>query len=385
MRICLFTISPKLGGGVITKTILLIKYFKSKGHTVDWYYPSYNGDIPSYVSNFSKENSINVKEIFAIPYLRVFDAFDPFRQVKKKYDIYQVISGFCLDGMIFRKLRNNFFIWAASTYASEKYNTNRLKFYRPKELISIINIRLGKYLEKKYAKFAYKVFSNSITTRNKISSEFNIEVDRITVAYPLIDLNRYSFFPLEKKQFKEKYILFIGIFSKRKNIELLLSAFKELNKKIKGVRLKLVGNTNGLFHYYHNLCVEMGISKEVEIIGEVKDIYPFYRDAVVTVLPSHEEGFGMVLAESLACGTPVVSTKCGGTIEIIDDGINGYLVDDDPINMSEAIIKIIQNEKLRLSMSIAGRKKIEQNFSVEKTGEIFLNEYDDYLRTRNNA
>ena len=45
---------------------------------------------------------------------------DPFREIPDKYDIYQVISGFCTDGMIFRSKHRKFFIWAASTYISEK-------------------------------------------------------------------------------------------------------------------------------------------------------------------------------------------------------------------------------------------------------------------------
>jgi len=382
MKICLFSISPKCGGGVVTKTILLIKYLKSQGCSVDWYYPRHKGESPSYVHTFINENNIKPKEINSIPYFRALDAFDPLHQIPKTYDIYQVVSGFCLDGMVFRQLKNEYFIWSASTFRSEKYNSQALKFYRPKELISKINIVLGKHFEKKYSQFAYKIFSNSLFTKNEISSALEIPPEKIRVVYPIIDLDKYSYLPLKKRSPKEKYILFVGIFSKRKNIDLLLRSFRELYQCDKELRLKLVGNNNGYFAFYRGLCKNLGINDSVDFIGEKKDITPFYKNALVTVLPSKREGFGMVLAESLACGTPVVATRCGGTKEIIDDGVNGFLVDDNEIEMADAISRIIYDINVRDKMSLTGRKKIENQFSMEKIGKIFMNEYKSYIKRK---
>lgn len=382
MKICIYSISPKKGGGVITKTMLLIQYLLTAGHSVDWYFPMAKGKLPKYVKNFTQSNKIQTKEIFSIHLLRILDALDPFRQIPEKYDIYQVISGFCLDGMVFRNQRHKYFIWAASTYNSEKEEIYGLEFLNPKKLISYINIGIGKRYEKKYARFAFKVFSNSKITKNKLSTDLGLHINSIKVAYPIIDLEKYIYKPIELRDANEKFILFVGIFSGRKNIDLLIDAFYLVNKNRKDIKLKLVGNTNGYLNQYQHKCETLKIQDYVEFVGEVKDNYKYFSNALVTVLPSKEEGFGMVLAESLATGTPVVATKCGGTEEIIDNGQNGFLVNNKPIEMADAILKIIEDDNLKKSMSKNGRTKIENYFSPESTGNIFIQEYKAFLNTQ---
>lgn len=381
MKICIYSISPQYGGGVVTKTLLLIKYFKSCGYTVDWYFPKKKGELPKYVKIFCELNTIKMTGIMSIPYLRFLDGLDIFNQIPKNYDIYQVISGFCSDGLVFRNHKNKYFIWAASTYKSEKFNYKKLKLYRPKEFINKLNIFCGMFLEKKYAKNSFKIFSNSNVTKNKIISDLSLKDKKIRVAYPIIDLDRYHFKSTYEKRINGGYILFVGIFSDRKNIELLLQAFKIIQSKKTDLKLKLVGNTNGQKSKYHSLVEYYGIEEKVEIIGEVEDVHQYFSNALVTVLPSNEEGFGMVLAESLACGTPVVSTKSGGVTEIVDHNLNGFLVDSDPQEMADRVLQIILDKKLMNRFSINGFEKVRNTFSSSKVGEIFIYEYKKYLKS----
>jgi len=379
MDICIYSISPKKGGGVITKTILLIKYLKSLGHKVDWYYPNARGKVPRYIQDFVAEYEVITKEIFAIPYLRSLDALDPFGQIPKKYDIYQVVSGFCFDGMVFRQVKNKYFIWSASTISSEKFGASELRLLNLKNIVSLINIKTGFFLEEKYAKLSYKVIANSEVTKAKISRDLDIEKKDISVIYPLIDLDKYAFRPMDRRLLKEKYILFVGIFSKRKNIDLLLRSFKLVANRQKDVRLKLVGNPNGFLDEYQKQCQDLDIESRVDFVGEVKDNYDYYSNALLTALSSVEEGFGMVMAESIACGTPVVSTRCGGVSEIVNHGVNGFLTSSNPQDMSRFMLKIIEDPELRSRMSQAGRSTIKDKFSAEVGGEKFLKEYQAFI------
>jgi glycosyltransferase involved in cell wall biosynthesis len=78
-----------------------------------------------------------------------------------------------------------------------------------------------------------------------------------------------------------------------------------------------------------------------------------YQEAKCFVLPSYEEGFGMVILEAMACGIPVVSTRCGGPNDIVLDGENGYLVDIGDVNaMAEKILALCIKKKIYIKIFI---------------------------------
>ena len=179
----------------------------------------------------------------------------------------------------------------------------------------------------------------------------------------------------------------MGIFSKRKNIDLLLKSFQIINKKNKNknLKLKLVGKTNGHKNYFNKLISDLDLSDYVEIVGEVADNKIWYQNAICTISTSYEEGFGMVLAESLACGTPVIATNSGGVTDIVIDNITGFVVNYDELEISEKIIELYEDKELRKSFSESGRKHIENSFSIETTGPKFIKEYKNFLKVKNDS
>lgn len=102
-------------------------------------------------------------------------------------------------------------------------------------------------------------------------------------------------------------------------------------------------------------CARSGTQRDVTFLGlgKVSDLPALYQGASVTVLPSVAEAFGMVLAESLAAGTPVVGTRHGGITEIIDDDLVGRLFDpgdfhrqtDNFRGLAEAIVAVLERGK----------------------------------------
>lgn len=119
-------------------------------------------------------------------------------------------------------------------------------------------------------------------------------------------------------------------------------------------------------------------SKEGNVvwIGYQKDMITFLSNSHIVVLPSYREGLPKSLIEACAIGRPIVTTDVPGCREVVEDGVNGFLVPlKDSKSLSEAIEKLILDKELRIKMGNAGRRLAEREFSLEsviqKTFEIY--------------
>lgn len=375
MKICLYSLSPKVGGGVVVKTIHLLRYLIEAGHNIVWVYPKVSGTFPSYVQSFLEDYQLKTIEKTTIPYFRILDSIDFFSEIEGDFDIYQVISGYCVDGMVFRRLPNKYFIWSATTLRAEKYSIALSKTRSLKHVVTYLNFKLGLLLDKYAAQGAYKIFAASAPSRENIVTEFSLMPDKVDVIHPIIDTERYAYKPLSSRSDQEPYVLYMGIFSGRKNIDLLIQSFVLVHKQNSLIKLKLVGKLNGFGNYFQTLIKTLGLESCVEIVGEVPENTIWYQNAICTVLTSFEEGFGMVLAESLSCGTPVVSTNSGGVTDIVKDGVNGFLVEYCEEEVSQAILKLHDNVEMREYFSVNGREHVVKSFSIAAIGSKIVSEY----------
>jgi glycosyltransferase involved in cell wall biosynthesis len=73
----------------------------------------------------------------------------------------------------------------------------------------------------------------------------------------------------------------------------------------------------------------------------------------------------------MACGCPVVSTRCGGPEEFVIHDETGLLTDAEPVEMADAILRLLGNPKLRQRMGAAAREKVTQDYSLSKATDIF--------------
>lgn len=382
MKICLYSLSPKTGGGVVMKTILLIKYLIKNQHEVVWVYPKVQGDLPSYIDDFLDEYMLKTIEIRTLPYFRALDPVDFYKQIKGSYDIYQVVSGYCSDGIVFKNFPRKYFIWSATTLRAEKYSINFLSIKSLKSFVSYINFRIGIALEYYAAHRAYKIFAASGPSKLNIINELNVDPVKVDVINPIIDTERYAYKSISSRPKNEDYVLYMGIFSERKNIDLLVKSFFHVHSANKNIQLKLVGKLNGFGQHFEKLIKSLGLQDCVEVIGEVADNTVWYQNALCTALTSYEEGFGMVLAESLSCGTPVIATNSGGVSDIVKNGVNGFLVDYSEIEISQSILKLHNDIDLREKFSINGRRHVEDSFSINALGSKFLAEYNKFLKEK---
>ena len=169
-------------------------------------------------------------------------------------------------------------------------------------------------------------------------------------------------------------LLAVGRLSEQKNYPNLLQAFAGLEASSVLPRLVIAGD-GPLREDLLSLAESLGVLDRVTILGVRHDVPALLSACDLFVLSSAREGFGLVVAEAMACDRVVVATNCGGVKEVV--GEIGYLV---PPHDSAALaatlacaLRLSPEERLRLGQ--AGRDRVIANFSLDTTAERYLTIY----------
>ena len=122
--------------------------------------------------------------------------------------------------------------------------------------------------------------------------------------------------------------------------------------------------------------------KQVDYLGQVpySEVIEHIKNAHVCALPSFAETFGMVTIESMALQKPVVNTNIGWAKELIEDGVDGYLVHPFNIDLySEKILELMDNVDLSIKMGKAARLTVEKTFDIENNAQINIDFYNSLI------
>jgi len=179
------------------------------------------------------------------------------------------------------------------------------------------------------------------------------------------------------------YILCVGrLGDSRKNVGLLFEAYARLRRQLDDAPRLVLAGLSGPTEQDWARARTLGIRDHVEMRENVpeEELAALYRNARLFVLSSNEEGLGLVLAEAMASGTPVVSTDCGGPSTLIEDGETGILVPTgNAAVLANRMAWVLSHPESARAMGRAGRARIEKKFSIEAAGERFLRVYDQLL------
>ncbi len=191
-----------------------------------------------------------------------------------------------------------------------------------------------------------------------------------------------KFFTVQKDEHPNR-ILFVGGIEERKGLDVLIRALARIKMDIPDIELHIVGGIRKVV-YHHSilgLIRSHNLEKNVVFCGQLPDsaLLHEYREAAVFVLPSYEESQGIVILEAMATGTPVVATRAGGIPDMIQDGINGILVEcGDDRAMAAGIISLLQDSTRRRTLEEAGRENAQQ-FRPEIVARQHLDVYSRVL------
>jgi glycogen synthase len=199
--------------------------------------------------------------------------------------------------------------------------------------------------------------------------------DRSVVIYNGVDCLKY--FPArEGSGGAPVRVLFVGRLVEGKGVHIALQALRQLtNERRKAIHLSIVGVVAPPIAYYESLksfIVEHNLRAQVEFIEPVgNEAMPqLYNQYDILILPSHKEGFSMVILEAMACGLAVVATPVGGNAEILLDEENSLtFAVDDAGALARQLERLIDEPQLRSRLSGNAARLVKERFALEQMVE----------------
>jgi len=194
-----------------------------------------------------------------------------------------------------------------------------------------------------------RVIANSRQVKAEISRHYGVDPERIRVIYNGLDRHRFQ--PLEDTALKALrqrlgappaagLVLFVGSGFKRKGLTYLIEAFGSL--KDRQSVLWVVGKGDAA--PYRRLAERLGCTGRVKFWGPQEEVASFYQAATVLALPTLYDPCSNVVLESLACGTPVVTTAANGAAEFLAPGLSGEILaqPDDVAGLAQALAAYLE-------------------------------------------
>ncbi|MBD0361050.1 MAG: glycosyltransferase family 4 protein, partial [Nitrososphaeraceae archaeon] len=199
--------------------------------------------------------------------------------------------------------------------------------------------------------------------------KFNTKASIIRVIPPGIDLKYYDNLGVEKEY--QSYVLFIGRLVYYKNLEILISSFKEITKRLPDAKLVAVGD-GPMRDKWEKMVSELHLDKNIEFTGFIshEKKVELLSKCSALLFPSSVEGFGLVLLEAFAMSKPVLVADVKPFDEIVDEGIDGFMLPaQNPDKWSEKIIFLLLNKRMCEIMGSKGRLKVENKFNIKNVGD----------------
>lgn len=236
-------------------------------------------------------------------------------------------------------------------------------------------IRAKKWLEKTVYQRSQQFIVLSQTFRNILHQEYGVPLEKIHVVPGGVDIDRFNI-ELSQAEARSKLgwhsdrptIFCIRRLAKRMGLENLLTAIAQVSKTYPDIMLYIAGKGE-LANTLQKQIAELGLENNVRLLGYVADddLPIYYRAADFSVVPTISlEGFGLIVVESLAAGTPVLGTPVGGIPEILRPFSEDLIfADSQPQQLAKGITEALSGDRI-LPSSDACLQYIRDNYTWQK-------------------
>ena len=361
MKIAYIITGLELGGAEMI-TVNIANKFIEKGHTVIIIYltgeiaPEHN--IHPLITLYTLRMSKTIKGFYSAfkKTIKIINAFQPDVVHGNMYHANMLIRLLRLSTSSIPRL--------ISTEHSNNIESNiRMKLYRMTDYLSDINTNVSNvatnlFIEK-------KAFS-----REKSRTVYNgINLDRFTSNIDKRNTIR------KELSLKETDFVFlnVGRLCLAKDQSTLLKAFHIVNKNYDNTKLIVVGD-GGLKHSLEHEKIKLGLINKVFFIGSRSNVEDYYSASDCFVLSSAWEGFGIVLAEAMACKLPVIATESGGCLEVVNN--KDFIVPiKNPFLLSRKMVEVCEMSTYQRLQLGEQNNKQASNFDINKIINIWSKLY----------
>ncbi len=200
-------------------------------------------------------------------------------------------------------------------------------------------------------------------------------------------VNTKRFYPTSDTSLQETRAHTVVCVSKlryEKGVDVLLQAWYLVQRQVPQARLILVGS-GPIQSQLTQMAEALGIRESIEFAGLQSDVVAQVHRAGIAILPSRWEGMPNAVLEAMACGIACIATRVSGSEDIIQQGVNGLLVEvEDYEAMAEALLTLLCDTTLAIQYGQAARATVEQRYSLEHITDMYIELYQKMVTPQTN-
>lgn len=167
-------------------------------------------------------------------------------------------------------------------------------------------------------------------------------------------------------------VVCVGRLEKQKNHELLIKAFKNIHNYFPDLKLEIYGD-GSLKDFLNTMIIELEAQNYIFLMGKVDDIYSKINGSKLFVLSSLYEGFSNALLEAMYLHIPCLSSDCAGSVDLIQDGLNGYLFNNGScLDLEKKLVLALSNDNKEIIMNANKTLKKYDPLIIEKKWQDIL-------------
>ena len=301
-------------------------------------------------------------------------------------DIRVAVTGSAHVGLPYTVSRKPFIVWVATRYIDELQGRARVGDDWAEGLLSSSQWTRLQVQEARVLRQAARVISLSPYTTQRILDDLPELEERIDTILCPVDMDQFhpAYGNVVNPIGSRFLLLTARILDPRKNVSMLLDAFARVRAAMPDINLAIIGDPPREIDV--SKCEQLGLTQAVQFLParSQTSLIPYYQSAELFVLPSTQEGLSISMLEAMACGLPVISTRCGGPEGVIQDGLTGRLTtNDDADSYADAILSVLSDpillKEMRLAANSYAQRTYAQPIVMSRLHNVFARIYPQHF------
>ena len=334
---------------------------------------TFNGNFFKVEETISNHEKYKLKRIWMnVPRSLIGWVSFPYRVVMGSFSLIRFLKLEKPDVINFHFLDDvSFYIWFSRFF----YKTPLIVNVHGNDLHVFSNKSIYRFFISRLLSESDRIVVNSQYMMNDLLNLFNLAKSKVSIIPNGIDFEYIK--KLNSKRYIEnEYIFFVGRFVHKKGLDVLINAFNEIKNK----KIKLVIEGKGEERdNITKLIDDLDLSDRVILSGgkfSEEEKFMYMKGALIGVMPSRVEPFGIVALEYLSCQTPLIASKTGGLIDLLKDKENCLFFNNEDIeDLKTKIENLIRDKELREELSKNGLN-LAANYTWDKVSDKYLKLYE---------